>query len=196
MLKINFRKMKRILLLVTITGLFFISAGAQQKYNAVTEKSTFAWTGEKVTGQHSGTIKLKAGSLTIKDNKIVGGEFDIDMTTIKDSEGNERLEGHLKSGDFFDATNFPVSKLVINESTPFEKGTGVAKGTLTIKGVTNPVEIKATMQKKDDGVWFFTNIDIDRTKYNVKYGSGSFFDNLGDKTIYDDFRLKVSLLVN
>jgi polyisoprenoid-binding protein YceI len=188
--------MKRKLILITIIGLFFVNAGAQQKYNAVAEKSTLAWTGEKVTGQHSGTIKLKSGSLTIKDNKIVGGEFDIDMTTIKDSEGNERLEGHLKSGDFFDATNFPVSKLVINESTAFEKGTGVAKGTLTIKGVTNPVEIKATMQKKDDGVWFFTNIDIDRTKYNVKYGSGSFFDNLGDKTIYDDFRLKVNLLVN
>jgi polyisoprenoid-binding protein YceI len=188
--------MKKTLLLITITGLIFISAGAQQKYNAVTEKTTLSWTGEKVTGQHTGTIKLKSGSLTIKDNKIVGGEFDIDMTTIKDSDGSERLEGHLKSGDFFDAANFPLSKLVIKESTPFEKGTGVAKGTLTIKGVTNPVEIKATMQKKDDGVWFFTNIDIDRTKYGVKYGSGSFFDNLGDKTIYDEFRIKVNLLVN
>jgi polyisoprenoid-binding protein YceI len=188
--------MKRTLLLITITGLFFINAVGQQKYTANSEKTTLAWTGEKVTGLHSGTIRLKAGSLTIKDNKIVGGEFDIDMTTIKDSEGNERLEGHLKSGDFFDAVKFPVSKLVISESTSFDKGTGVVKGTLTIKGVTNPVEIKATMQKKDDGLWFFTNIDIDRTKYGVRYGSGSFFDNLGDKTIYDEFRLKISLLVN
>lgn len=188
--------MKRTLLFISITGLFFISAGAQEKYTAVAEKTTLAWTGEKVTGQHSGTIKLKSGWLTLKDNKIVAGEFNIDMTTLKDSESNERLEGHLKSGDFFDVANFPVSTLVIKESTPFDKGIGVAKGTLTIKGVTNPVEIKTTMQKKDDGVWFFTNIDVDRTKYNVRYGSGSFFDNLGDKTIYDDFRLKVSLLVN
>lgn len=188
--------MKKTLLLITITGLYFMSAGAQQKYNAVAEKTTLAWTGEKVTGQHSGTIKLKSGWLTLKDNKIVSGEFDIDMTSLKDSESNERLEGHLKSGDFFDVANFPVSKLVITESSPFDKGTGVAKGTLTIKGVTNPIEIKTTMQKKDDGVWFFTSIDIDRTKYNVRYGSGSFFDNLGDKTIYDDFRLKVNLVVN
>ena len=51
------------------------------------------------------------------------------------------------------------------------------------------------MQKKDDGAWFFANIVVDRTKYNVRYGSGSFFDNLGDKTIYDEFKLKVNLLV-
>ena len=68
--------MKRTLLLITITGLFFINAVGQQKYTANSEKTTLAWTGEKVTGLHSGTIRLKAGSLTIKDNKIVGGEFD------------------------------------------------------------------------------------------------------------------------
>jgi polyisoprenoid-binding protein YceI len=117
------------------------------------------------------------------------------MKSLKDSEASERLEGHLKSDDFFGVEKFPVAKLVVTGSTPFDKGTGVVKGTLTIKDVTNPIEFKATMQKKEDGVWFYTNIVIDRTKYNVRYGSGSFFDNLGDKTIYDEFKLKVSLLV-
>lgn len=103
--------------------------------------------------------------------------------------------GHLKSEDFFGVEKYPVSKLVISGSTSFVKGSAVVKGNLTIKGISNPVEFKATYQKKDDGSWFFGNIVIDRTKYNVRYGSGSFFDNLGDKTIYDEFKIKVALLV-
>ena len=105
------------------------------------------------------------------------------------------LMGHLKSDAFFDVAKFPLAKLVITGSTPFDKGSGVVTGTLTIKDVTNPIEFKTAMQKKNDGTWFFSNITIDRTKYNIRYGSGSFFDNLGDKTIYDEFKLKVNLLV-
>jgi polyisoprenoid-binding protein YceI len=187
--------MKRILLLSALALAIIVNVSAQQKLTADNEKTKLSWLGEKVTGQHTGTINLQSGFLTWQDNKIVSGEFNIDMASIKDSEANERLEGHLKSDDFFGVVKFPVAKLVVTGSTPFDKGTGVVKGTLTIKDVTNPIEFKATMQKKDDGVWFYTNIVIDRTKYNVRYGSGSFFDNLGDKTIYDEFKLKVSLLV-
>ncbi len=78
----------------------------------------------------------------MKDNRIVAGEFNIDMTTIKDADASERLEGHLKSEDFFGVEKFPVSKLVITGSDSFEKGTAVVKGTLTIKGVTNPDRIQ------------------------------------------------------
>ena len=187
--------MKRALLFLTLSGLFLVNVSAQDKLNADTEKTKLLWLGEKVTGQHTGTINLQSGWLNWQDNKIVSGEFNIDMTTLKDSEPNEGLEGHLKSEDFFGVEKFPTSKLVITGSTSFDKGTGVVSGTLTIKGVTNPVEFKTTMQKKDDGLWFFTNIIVDRTKYNICYGSGSSFDNLGDKTIYDDFKLKVNLLV-
>lgn len=187
--------MRRSLLLSALTVLFLVNVNAQQKLSADTEKTKLSWLGEKVTGQHTGTINLQSGTLTMQENKIVSGEFNIDMASIKDSEASERLEGHLKSDDFFGVVKFPVAKLVVTGSTPFDKGTGVVKGTLTIKDVTNPIEFKATMQKKDDGIWFYANIVIDRTKYNVRYGSGSFFDNLGDKTIYDEFKLKVSLLV-
>jgi polyisoprenoid-binding protein YceI len=179
--------------LITLFGLFFGLANGQQKMNADTAKTKLNWLGEKVTGQHTGTIKLQSGWLSFADNKIVSGEFNIDMASLKDADGNTRLEGHLKSDDFFSVTKFPVSKLVLKGSDSFEKGSAVVRGDLTIKGVTNPIEFKAAMQKKDDGTWFFTNIVIDRTKYNVKYGSGSFFDNLGDKTIYDEFKLKVAL---
>lgn len=191
----NFIKMKRTLLFLTLFGLLLVNAGAQNKLNADTTKSKLLWLGEKVTGQHTGTIKLQSGWINWQDNKIVSGEFNIDMASLKDSENNDRLEGHLKSDDFFGVVKYPVAKLVITGSTPFDKGTGVINGTLTIKDITNPLEFKAAMQKKDDGTWFFANITVDRTKYNIRYGSGSFFDNLGDKTIYDDFKLKANLLV-
>jgi polyisoprenoid-binding protein YceI len=187
--------MKRALFLLTLTFVLTSLARGQEKLTAVKEKSKLSWLGEKVTGQHTGSVSLQSGWLNWQDNKIVSGEFNIDMTSIKDSESNERLEGHLKSEDFFGVEKYPTSKLVISESTPFEKGTGLVRGTLTIKGVTNPIEFRATMQKVEEGTWFYANIVIDRSKYNVRYGSGSFFDNLGDKTIYDEFKLKVNLLV-
>lgn len=187
--------MKKSLLFLTFSGLFLLNAGAQDKLTADTTKTKLLWLGEKVTGQHAGTIKLQSGWLNWKDNKIVSGEFNIDMTSLKDSEDNKKLQGHLKSDDFFGVEKFPAAKLVITGSTPFDKGTGIVSGTLTIKGVTNPIEFKTAMQKKDDGIWFYSNIVLDRTKYNIRYGSGSFFDNLGDKTIYDEFNLKVNLLV-
>jgi polyisoprenoid-binding protein YceI len=187
--------MKRTLLLFALSVILVTNAIAQSKLNADTEKTKLLWLGEKVTGQHTGTINLKSGWLNWQENKIVSGEFVIDMASLKESEANERLEGHLKSDDFFGTEKFPTAKIVITGSTSFDKGTGVVSGTLTIKDVTNPIEFKSTMQKKEDGVWFFANIVVDRTKYNVRYGSGSFFDNLGDKTIYDEFKLKVNLLV-
>jgi polyisoprenoid-binding protein YceI len=187
--------MKNTLLLIAITVLGSLTVSAQEKLTADTGKTSLQWLGEKVTGQHTGTINLKEGWLNWKDNRIVTGEFTIDMTSLKDSEGNERLVGHLKSDDFFGVEKFPISMLVITGSDSFEKGTAVVKGTLTIKGVTNPIEFKATSQKKEDGTWFYANIVVDRTKYNIRYGSGSFFDNLGDKVIYDEFKLKVNLLV-
>jgi polyisoprenoid-binding protein YceI len=186
--------MKNILLFVTlvlITG----TMNAQNRLIADNEKTTLHWLGEKVLGEHNGTVKLQDGWLSWEDDRITAGEFIIDMASIKDDEGNANLEKHLKSDDFFGVEQYPTSELVITESTPFDKGTGVVKGNLTIKGITNPIEFKAAMQKKDDGTWFFASIVVDRTKYNVRYGSGSFFDNLGDKTIYDEFKLKVNLLV-
>ena len=187
--------MKRVLSLLTLSVLFLINVGAQNKLTADTTKTKLLWLGEKVTGQHTGTINLQSGWINWQDNKIVSGEFTIDMASLKESENNKQLMGHLKSDDFFGVAKFPTAKLVITGSTPFDKGTGVVSGTLTIKDITNPIEFKAATQKKDDGVWFFANIVVDRTKYNIRYGSGSFFDNLGDKTIYDEFKLKVNLLV-
>jgi polyisoprenoid-binding protein YceI len=187
--------MKRILTLLTFLVFILITVSAQDRFTADTVQSKLLWLGEKVTGQHTGTINLKSGWLTWKDNKIVSGEFEIDMTSLKESESNEKLERHLKSDDFFGVEKFPISRLVLTGSTQFNKGSGVINGTLTIKGITSPIEFKAALQEQDNGMWFYANIIVDRTKFNVRYGSGTFFDNLGSKTIFDEFKLKVSLFV-
>jgi len=189
----NIMKHKLFISLFLLTATVMVNG--QEKLTADAAKTSLLWLGEKVTGEHNGTISLKNGSMVYQNNKIVSGEFYVDMATIKDADGSERLEGHLKSDDFFGVAKFPLSKLVITGSDSFEKGTATVRGNLTIKDVTNPVEFKATIQKKDDGTWFYANIIIDRSKYNIRYGSGSFFDNLGDKLIYDEFKLRVSLLV-
>ncbi len=187
--------MKKALLFLMLSPVFFVSLTAQEKLTADTSKTKILWLGERITNQHTGSINLQSGWITWQDNKIVSGEFVIDMTTIKESTRNARLETHLKSDDFFSVEKFPTSKLVITGSTPFDKGSGVVTGTLTIKGITKPIEIKAVRQNKDDGLWFYANIIIDRTLYDIRYGSGSFFENLGDRTIFDDIKFKVSLLV-
>jgi len=162
------------------------------------KKSTMEWLGEKVLGQHTGNILLKSGEFTMMNNIITSGTFEIDMnsitnTDLKDEKSNKKIVGHLKSGDFFNASEFPVSKFVIKSSTSFISGSGKVKGDLTIKGITLPVEFKAVIDKTKKGIKIFGNVFIDRSGYNVKFGSGSFFKNLGDKTIYDAFKVKLNI---
>jgi polyisoprenoid-binding protein YceI len=191
----NITEMKRTFLFFILVNLFFTFAEAQSMLTADTAKTELVWLAEKVTGQHTGTVKLKSGWLNWQNNKITSGEFIIDMTSLNESENNERFEGHMRSDDFFSIDKFPTAILAINASGSFDKGNGEVFGSLTIKDITNPISFKAVMQKKDDGTWFFANIIIDRTKYDIKYGSGSFFDDLGDKTIFDEFKLRINLLV-
>lgn len=188
--------MKPFLLTFFILLLMNTPTNAEEKMNADVRKTTLNWHGEKVLGHHTGTILLRDGWIIFDNNRITSGEFTIDMTTIKDDDSNERLEGHLKSDDFFGVDKHPLSKIVILESEAFDKGKGLVKGHLTIKGITHPVEFSATMQKDNEGTSFFALITVDRSKYNVRYGSGSFFDNLGDKAIYDEFRVRVNLYLN
>ncbi len=156
------------------------------------EKSSIAWEGKKVTGKHTGLISISEGSLEFKRGKLIGGNIVIDMTSITNTDLPEaqgkKLLGHLKSDDFFGVANFPTAELDITE-VKGSKTSYTVTGNLTIKGITKPVTFDTVMTK--DGAT--AKIVIDRTDYNVRYGSGKFFDNLGDKTIYDDFTLDVNL---
>ncbi|HEX2921708.1 MAG TPA: YceI family protein [Bacteroidales bacterium] len=174
--------MKRLLFFAALS--FIVVTAVAQKKTADVEISQILWYGEKVTGDHHGTIRLKSGWLSWQDNKITNGEFIVDMTTIEESSDTQKLESHLKSDDFFGVEKYPDAKLVLHGSTVFEKGTATIKGDLTIKAATHPIEFITTKQEKDGGIWFYSTITIDRTKYDVRYGSGKFFENLGDRTIF------------
>ena len=158
-----------------------------------TETSTVVWTGKKVTGSHTGTINIKSGNLDFEKGHLTGGEVVMDMTSLVCTDlkggGAQKLVGHLSSDDFFGVPNHPTATFKITEVKPTTSNTTMITGDLTIKGQTHPVTFTATMGENNATA----TMTIDRTKYGIKYGSGSFFDNLGDKTIYDTFDLELNL---
>lgn len=157
------------------------------------QESTIQWTGEKIIGDaHLGTLSFKEGHLEMEGDQLIGGSFMVDMTSINvtDMEGEYKgkLEGHLKSDDFFGVADHPTATLVINSAKKYAEGYHV-NGDITIKGATRPIDFDLKM---GDGP-VSASIEIDRTKFDVRYGSGSFFDNLGDNAISDTFTLDVTL---
>lgn len=177
---------------LALVALVTLSTTAQTK-KIDASKSSINWVGKKVTGSHEGTINLHEGALIFKGKKLVGGNFTVNMTTINttdlEGKGKANLDGHLKSDDFFGVEKYPTATLVFKSIG--EKGNGVYSVTadLTIKGKTESIKFEITVS----GSTATTNLKVDRTKYDIKYGSGSFFSDLGDKTIYDDFELSVKL---
>ena len=168
-------------------------------YAVSLKQSKVEWVGKKVTGQHNGTVAIKSGSLVIKDGMLKGGEFTMDMATITstDLEGEyqQKLNGHLKSADFFGVEQYPEAKFVITTVKENGKnGRFSVTGDITIKETTKEISFDAQLVNSGEGIVAVADIVIDRSEFDVRYGSGSFFDNLGDKTIYDDFTLSVNLV--
>ncbi|WP_291865139.1 YceI family protein [Maribacter sp.] len=165
----------------------------ENKKGIKVEKSRVVWKGYKVTGSEQGTIAIKSGFLNFNDGKLTGGEFTINMSTITstDQEGEYKgkLEGHLKSDDFFGVKKFPTSSLVFKKVKSTGKNSYKVTGNVTIKGITNTVTINLSVY----GNKATASLKIDRTKFDVKYGSANFFDGLKDKAIYDEFDLIADL---
>lgn len=164
-----------------------------------TAASQVIWKGYKVTGSHEGTIAVKDGNLDFTDGMLTGGSFSIDMSSIKatDISGGmaEKLEGHLKSADFFGVEDHPTATFEITKVV--SRGTAGdyrITGDITIKENTESIRFNAKVTEAD-GVYTATaDLKLDRTDFDVRYGSGSFIDNLGDKTIYDEFDLGIKLV--
>ncbi len=155
--------------------------------------SSIVWKGYKVSGSHTGTLGLKSGSLTFDGDALTGGEFVIDMASLActDLTGDyaAKLDGHLKSDDFFGVEKFPTSALTITDVKSTGKNSYAVTADLTIKGITKPVTFDASIYGKKATA----NLKIDRTLYDVRYGSGSFFEGLQDNLIYDEFDLVIDL---
>lgn len=174
------------------------SAVFAQTYKVDTSATKITYVGKKVTGEHTGTVNAKSGSLTFSGDVITAGEVVADMNTITstditDKGTNEKYVGHIKSPDFFDVAKYPEAKIVIKSSKKTDKGLEVT-GDLTFIGKTNPVTFLVTdLKKTDAAVTGKSNLTINRTKWGLVYGSGSFIKGLGDKAINDEFTLAINL---
>ncbi|WP_340076795.1 YceI family protein [Leptobacterium sp. I13] len=181
-----------LVLTVVLSTLSFTNVDEDKK-EVKADKSKITWKGYKVTGSHEGTVNLKSGHFTFDEGKLTGGEFVVDMTSLTSTdlsgEYQQKLDGHLKADDFFGVDKHPTAKLVITNVEASGKNSYEVTGDLTVKGETNPITFDLSVY----GSKATSALKIDRTKYGLRYGSGSFFDNLGDKTIYDEFDLVVDL---
>jgi len=185
------KNLKSIALALVVVLSTLSATGQTKKIDA--SKSTINWIGKKVTGQHSGTVNLKDGALVFKGKKLKGGIFTVDMTSLTATditgEYQEKLNGHLKADDFFGTEKFPTATLVFKKIGAKAKDIYTVTADLTIKGITKPVTFDITV----NGNTATTTFNVDRTKYDIRYNSKSFFESIGDKAIYDEFELKVAL---
>ena len=206
--------MKNLKTFLLLFNLAFLSISAQEAAtNKVTmsidsNSSSLKWIGEKITtSQHYGSLKFLSGDLSFCNDKdkvgdnpkfnleaalICSGNFTVDMTSllVEDLTGSskERLEGHLKSDDFFSVNKHEKAYLSIENSKVIDSGF-LVNGSLTIKDIIHPIEFRLVRAPRG----FVANLVFDRSKYNVKYNSGSFFENLGDKLILDEIELTANL---
>jgi polyisoprenoid-binding protein YceI len=197
--------MKKIVLAQALLVAFFsltAFVGDKNKtavYNVDTQKSTLKWTGRKVTGEHSGNVKISNGSLNFEGNTLKSGSFEIDLTTltvtdIQDKASNDKLVGHLKNDDFFSVEKHPKATFVITKVQASGNEKADITGNLTIKGIANPVTFPAVIKISGNNISASGKIVVDRTKYDIKFKSASFFENLGDKAIEDNFDLDVNIV--
>ena len=179
--------------------MLFLTIGFSQTYNVNTEMSLVKWSAKKLTGGHNGSLKVKSGSVEIKDDKIIKGTIVVDMKTIvvldiERADSRDRLENHLKSPDFFSADSFPEAKFTFASVNPKGKDEYVIKGDLEIKGISHPTEVIGKINLGSKAATATGNLIIDRTKYNVKHRSAYFFPDIGDRIIYDDFRIDFDIV--
>ena len=169
------------------------------KFKIQTSSSTVNWTGKKVLGLHTGTINILNGFIEMEDQQIVGGEVQIDMpsiviTDIGDKNTRDNFLAHLFNDDFFAVDKFKTATLTITGSNLLEPSKFKINGILTIKDISHPVSFTATIEIFTDFLHALGELVVDRTLYNIRYGSGKFIANLGDKLIYDEFVLQFKLV--
>ena len=203
--------MKKYIYMLAIAGLGLSAIAnppakkADAPYTVDAAASTFNWKATKVTGEHSGIAKIASGIVTTTGTNLKGGEIVIDMSTIDATdltgEYHDKLVGHLKSEDFFSTAKFATASIKIKSVTPIK---GAAAGSnnytvvadLTIKGITNEITFPAMVVITAKQVIFKADLNVNRTKYDIKYGSASFIEGIGDKAISDEFNVKVRVIAN
>ena len=189
------------LITTLVLGLSTLFAAAEFVAPATVSKteSQIRWEASKVTGTHWGYVPLKNATLDYSGGKIKGGSFDMDMVNLTvedltDAKSKGNLTGHLKSDDFFSVEKFNTSSFKITEAKSSNGTDYTITGNLTIKGITQKVSFPAKVSVAGKKVTATGQIKFDRTKFEIKFRSGSYFPDLADKMIYDEVKLDVKLV--
>lgn len=166
-------------------------------YTVDPASSSVTWTGSKVTGSHNGNIAIQSGNIILNDNQLSGGEFTIDMNSLvnKDLEGDAenkgKLEGHLKSDDFFATEKYPTSKFVITKVDHKADNKADISGNLTLKDITKNITFTADiLQSTPETFAAKADFNINRKDWGVVY------TGMQDDLIADEVNFKVNLKAN
>lgn len=180
--------MKNIIIISTVIVSLSISSLAQSVFKANLDKSKFSWTGYASLGNYAptGSIQLSSGSVNFNGKNITKGVFEFDMKTI--THENKDLQNHLRNEDFFDVEKYPKATFVL-EKVVNKQATGLLK----IKDVQKKISLPITIRKSEKEIHIQANININRTDFGIKYNSTSFFSNLGDYAIKDNFEFRLDL---
>ena len=185
-----------VIVLVAATGQ---KAVAQSALKVDTKASKVYWNAKKVTGEHSGLLSVADGTVYVQDEKITGASINLDMNTIDctdlEGEWKDKLIGHLKSDDFFSVEKHPKATFAIKSVTK-DGAQHKVVGDLTIKGIKHEISFPAEVKVEGDKLTANGTATVDRTKYDIRYGSGKFFEGLGDKMIYDTFDIRFELVAS
>jgi polyisoprenoid-binding protein YceI len=172
---------------------------ANENYVIYRKESIITWKGSSAfagKGEHIGYVSILKGNLMIEKNQLVGGTVEVDMNTITDQNhsSDNNLIDHLKDPDFFDVKKFPIATFAITKVALANGSTIEVTGNLTIKGITHPVTFPAKIEVTDGIVTANGKVTIDRTKWDVRYKSGKFYDNLADEAISDDIEFDMKIV--
>ena len=185
---------------ILVASCLLAGSGYSQVFKIDTGESKVEWYGSKVVGgSHNGIISIKSGSIVWLKDTLVSGKIEIDMqsiinTDVKSAKYNKKLVDHLKSDDFFGVQKFPIAKFETTNVTKLKDSSFKVLGKMTIKGITKEVNITAKINRNGSKINAIGEIKLDRTDFNVRYGSGKFFENLGNRMISDEIKLNFSLL--
>ncbi len=192
--------MQKIVVVLFVLGFMFASFKTIETvtYKAVVAESEITWAGTRPGKTHDGTLSISDGSFVFEDGKLTAGDFTLNMKTIKvldikPGKNNTKLVTHFNSADFFDVTKHPTGKFQITGSTAKDNKT-LVQGKLTLKGITKDVSFLADITNNGSSATIKSSeFKIDRTEWDIKFRSGSYFDDLKNKLIYDDITITVNV---
>jgi len=177
-------------ILIIILALFQVVTASSQQFQLNPKSSKLAWTGYGEIGdfKQSGTIKARAGSLMLAENgTIQSAQVVIDMKSIHHADKN--LSKHLLKKDFFNSKKYPTAELVLLSIEDHQ-----VTANLTIKGITHAITFPIQFEKEGTRMIIKGAVTIDRTKYGIKYNSSSYFQDLGNYAIKNEFDLSFELV--